>query len=204
MDYQKIAGGVLFGADVLDNAMRGVFIEAIAFHALSTYDAALGTPPRWRHVGLGWGPWDLQRGTAKTNDRVRVQVKAKAAKQLWTPQREREPYYELGVSTDETAPAYFARDYPVEIFGECEASGYRTDLFLLAWHTNGTQSDPTNYDYFIVPVSELARAPTLPKRIAVRGLSPAYTASTFADLPERLNAAAEACLSAGAPREAAC
>jgi hypothetical protein len=80
MDYQKIAGDVLFGADTLDNSMRGVFIEAVVFHALIGRDGAQGLGMRWRHVGLGWGPWDLQRGSSHGGDRVRVQVKAKAAK----------------------------------------------------------------------------------------------------------------------------
>ena len=37
--------------------------------------AALGG--EWRFVGLGWHPWDLQRGQGE--DRVRIQVKPSAA-----------------------------------------------------------------------------------------------------------------------------
>lgn len=200
MDYQKIAGDVLFGADVLDNAMRGVFIEAITFHALRAYDDAQSIAPRWRHVGLGWGPWDLQRGTAKAADRVRVQVKAKAAKQLWTPQKEYVPAFDLGLSKKEEAPSYFARDYPEETFGICEAAGYRTDLFLLAWHSSGRQADPNNYSFYMVPAATLSDASsTPPRRLTVAQLSAEYEAATFAQLPAKLNAAADVCLAAMQP-----
>jgi hypothetical protein len=98
MDYQKIAGDVLFGADVLDNTTRGNFIEAVTLDALTRHDRFHNVSKRWHHTGLGWGPWDLQRGAAASNDRVRFQLKAKASKQLW-PDRARhlpEPQFRDG------------------------------------------------------------------------------------------------------------
>lgn len=61
-DYPKIAGDLLFGSDTLDNSARGLFLEAVIMHALTKYDEVKGIGPRWRHAGMGWGPWDLQRG----------------------------------------------------------------------------------------------------------------------------------------------
>ena len=192
MDYQKIAGDVLFGANTLDNAMRGLFIEAVVFDALIRQDLETGIDERWRHVGLGWGPWDLQRGTAQRGDRVRVQVKTKAAKQHWKPQKEHEPIYDLGLSKKEMTPSYFTRDFPAETYGDCEASGYRTDFFLLAWHAAEAQSNPNNYSYFVVPADDLRANPAgAPSRLSASYLIANYKATTFSDLAVTLNTAAD-------------
>jgi len=165
IDYQKIAGDVLFGGATLDNAMRGNFIEALVFHELTGADLARAGEARWHHVGLGWGPWDLQRGTGAGKDRVRFQVKVKAAKQIWTPVKERPPVFDLGWKKNKELPSYFERDFPLDKHGVCEASGHRCDFFLLAWHgpdpitnqpvADEAQSNPHNYRFFIAPVSEM-------------------------------------------------
>ena len=94
-------------------------------------------------------------------DRVRFQVKAKAARQLWKPRYGRPFEYSLGWRKAKKLPSYFEHDFPNEVYGECEATGHRCDFFLLAWRgpnlvtgENGKgeqQSNPENYDYFVVP-----------------------------------------------------
>lgn len=201
-DYQKIAGDVLFGGETLDNSVRGIFIEAVVMDALARHDRANGLGTRWRHVGLGWGPWDLQRGTGEGNDRVRFQVKAKASRQLWKPQRERPYEYDLGWKDAETLPAYFERDFPTTVFGDCEPAGHRCDFFLLAWHgpnpvtgqmsRREQQSNPGNYDYFIVPCSSLGpNAGSVVKKLPARQLFERFEAISFGELPARLNLAAD-------------
>jgi hypothetical protein len=192
MDYQKIAGDILFGGDVLDNAVRGEFIEALTFDALLRHDATLGQM-RWHHIGKGWGPWDLQRGTAAAGDRVRFQVKTKASKQLWAQEKARHEY-DLGHRTYKVVPKYFFRDFDQAVIGECEIRGYRADYFLLAWHECGPQSDPNTYAYFIVPVSDLP--PTLAgpvKKIHIDAVK-ARKGHSFAELPRAINDAADAFL----------
>ena len=65
---------------------------------------ALG--PDWRFVGLGWHPWDLQRGSGET--RVRIQVKQCALLQLWGATKQ--PAFQFSWST--RPPSYFERDNP--------------------------------------------------------------------------------------------
>lgn len=197
LDYQKIAGDLLFGGDTLDNSARGIFLEAVIMHALARHDEAQGIEPRWRHAGAGWGPWDLQRGTGANGDRVRFQVKAKAARKLWKPQQERPFEYSLGWKEAEKLPSYFDRDFPKDVYGECEATGHRCDFFLLVWHgpnpatgemlRGDAQSNPENYDYFIVPTSDWPSA----KKVLARQLFERYEPTSFADLPARLNLTAD-------------
>jgi hypothetical protein len=166
MDYPKIAGQILFGSRILDNSHRGLFIEALAIAALHRHQ---GTRPthRWCLTGYGWKPWDLQRGVAAYGTRVRVQVKATAAEQLWTPTRPSNPQFSLGWDVRERFPDYFTRDMDPWYFGqltERDLTGYLCDIHLLAWHgplKNKTdcpsdQSDPCNYHYFVVQSAALA------------------------------------------------
>lgn len=185
-DYQKIAGDLIFGGEILDNAARGIFIEALIVNALKNTDQ------RWFYAGQGWGPWDLQRGTGESGDRVRFQVKVKATKQLWKCEKEYRAEFNLGLKTREAVPSYFARDFPAKLFGTCEPSGYRTDYFLFAWHDMGSQSDPLTYDFYIVPAHKIeATAAGLAKKIAVERIRNEYARIGFADLPAQLNAAAD-------------
>ena len=107
MNYRDVAARVLFGSKVLNNAIRGHYIEALAFDALQRYDDERGLSPRWHYVGLNWGPWDLQRGAARDNSRVRFQVRAKAFRQLWEPETPSRLEYDLGWKTSKKLPPYF-------------------------------------------------------------------------------------------------
>jgi len=194
MDYQKIAGDILFGGDVLDNVARGAFIEAVSYDALCRHDATLGLPNRWHHVGMGWGPWDLQRGSAVKEDRVRFQVKCKAKLQLWED-RGTTFSYSLGWKASKEVPKYFETDFDQELIGQCEPTGYRTDFFLLALHDRGKQSDPNTYKYCVVPTAETDGK----KQLAVATLLKRASCE-FAELPAELNRVADAFLSSrGAP-----
>ena len=64
----------IYGGTVLNNSHRGDVVEMMVL-------AALGSD--WKFVGLGWHPWDLQRGSGA--DRVRIQVRQSAAMQIWGP-----------------------------------------------------------------------------------------------------------------------
>jgi hypothetical protein len=202
-DYQKIAGDLLFGGATLDNATRGIFLEAVIMCALMRHDEVQGIPPRWRHAGIGWGPWDLQRGTGSAGDRVRFQVKAKATRQLWEPRTVRPLEYDLGWKNAEKLPGYFDRDFPKEIYGSCEVTGHRCDFFLFIWHgpnlvTGETarghrQSNPENYDHFIVPSSDLRGA----KRVPAKHLFDRYQPIDFRELAVKLNLAADTFLVLG-------
>lgn len=191
MDYQKIAGDVLFGGVVLDNAARGAFIEALAFDAVTRADEAKGIAKRWHHIGLGWGPWDLQRGTAASGDRVRFQLKSKALKQLWQREKIRLEY-DLGLKNATEMPGYFARDWDPKLIGVCEPNGYRTDYFLFSWHEAGSQADPHTYRFFIVSVNAIKPTTVGPaKKLLLSTLLDSGSGCSFEELPSALNRAAD-------------
>ncbi len=115
----------MYSGRVLNNSHRGDFVEMMVLDALG--DA-------WRHVGLGWNLWDLQRGSGP--DRIRIQVKQCAALQLWGKTKRmtiQTPY-----ATD--VPAYFVRDFPNEAI---EGRGYRCEIFVIGVHRD---ADPATCD----------------------------------------------------------
>jgi hypothetical protein len=59
----------LFGAKILSNLTRPIFVERMLRHLL------VGD---WKHVGGDWAGWDLERG-----DGARIEVKQSSALQTW-------------------------------------------------------------------------------------------------------------------------
>ncbi len=127
----------MFTPGILNNSHRGDVVEMMVL-------AALG--PEWRFVGLGWHPWDLQRGAGSS--RVRIQVKQCAALQLWGATKR--PSIRFGWSKN--APSYFSRDNPGE---EIELEGWFCDVFVIGVHQNDDpdtvdQVDPGQWRFLII------------------------------------------------------
>jgi len=191
MDYRHAAADVLFGHEVLSNSVRGLYIEALVYNSVSRHGKV-----DWHYVGLNWGPWDLQRGSHAEDNRVRFQVKVSAEKQLWERQAPARTF-SLGWADTNELPGYFLADFPRDLVGEIELTGYRCDFFLLAWHgphpltgapvRRDDQSDPNAYDYFIVPASALTA-----KSLGVRAVFERFQKPIdFSGLPVALNDAAD-------------
>ena len=87
----------VYGGPILNNSHRGDIVEMMVWDALG---------PDWRFVGLGWHPWDLQRGTGP--ERIRIQIKQCALLQLWG--KTKAPTFQF--SWSKNAPEYFQRDNP--------------------------------------------------------------------------------------------
>ena len=132
----------MYSPPIINNAHRGDVVEMMVL-------AALGSD--WRHVGLGWHPWDLQRGDGQ--DRVRVQVKQTAALQLWGPTRQRS----LVFGWKPNPPNYFHKYNPGE---DIEDEGWFCELFIFGLH-DGTdqermdQADPTQWSFMVIPTTDL-------------------------------------------------
>lgn len=111
--------------------------------------AALG--PEWKHVGLGWHPWDLQRGQGA--ERIRLQVKQTAALQLWGKSVNRT----LQFGWKSNPPYYFERDNPGEAI---EPEGWFCEGFVFGIH-DGTdrervdQVDPEQWSFLVIHVRDL-------------------------------------------------
>ena len=132
----------LYSQRILNNAHRGDFVELMVLDALG---------PDWRHVGLGWNLWDLQRG--KGQDRTRIQVKQSAARQLWGKTK----HMTFQCRWRDAAPSYIKRDFPDEAL---ENQGWFCELFVVGMHlvddlAECDQTDPAQWQFMVVPTREL-------------------------------------------------
>ena len=132
----------MFSDSVLNNSHRGDVVEMLVYSALA---------PDWDFVGLGWHPWDLQRGTGA--DRLRIQVKQSAALQLWG--KTKRPAISFGWSKN--PPEYFERYNPGETI---ESEGWFCEIFVIGVHQNDDphtvdQVDPRQWSFLVIPTSDL-------------------------------------------------
>lgn len=132
----------IFSEKIINNAHRGDLVEMMVL-------AALGE--EWKFVGLGWHPWDLQKGQGK--DRVRLQVKQAAALQLWGETKDMAVHF----GWRSQAPQYFKRDNPHEAI---EDSGYFCEIIVAGLHLEKDkavvdQVDPNQWQFCVVPTKEL-------------------------------------------------
>jgi len=122
---------------------------------LSFYDDGISgfgsLGPAWKHVGLGWHPWDLQLGTGR--DRLRLQVKQTAARQLWGLTKS----HSLSFGWKSHAPAEFDRYNPGETI---ESEGWFCEGFVFGIH-DGTdpakidQVDPAQWQFMVIAAADL-------------------------------------------------
>lgn len=141
-DIIHLVATQIYGGGVLNNSHRGDVVEMMVLSALGS---------GWKHVGLGWHPWDLQRGQG--DNRVRVQVRQTAAVQLWGDTKTRS----LNFRWRPKAPAYFERDNPGE---KIESEGWFCDIFVFGIHDETDASivdpaDPKQWKFMVVPTYDL-------------------------------------------------
>lgn len=132
----------MYSDRILNNSHRGDVVEMIVLSALGS---------DWRLVGLGWHPWDLQRGNGE--DRIRIQVKHCAALQLWGPTKR----LQLNFGWKKKVAEYFFRDNPGE---DIESQGWFCDVFVFGLHRDkdkdsADQVDPNQWEFLVIPVIEL-------------------------------------------------
>ena len=132
----------MYSGKIINNAHRGDIVEMIVLSALGN---------DWDLVGLGWHPWDLQRGGG--HERVRIQVRQVAALQLWGETKR--PLLKFGWKKN--APGYFDRDNPGE---EIETEGWFCDVFVFGLHLETSrkivdQVDPTQWEFLVIPTIDL-------------------------------------------------
>lgn len=132
----------IYSSRILNNSHRGDIVEMMVLSSLGT---------DWKFVGLGWHPWDLQRGSG--SNRVRIQVKQCAALQLWGLTKK----LILKFGWKKKAPAYFFRDNPTE---DIEPEGWFCDIFVFGIHlendkNKADQVNPKQWKFLVIPTSEL-------------------------------------------------
>ena len=141
-DIVRMVAEQMYSERILNNVHRGEIVEMMVL-------AALGG--EWKHVGLGWHPWDLQRGHGST--RQRIQVKQTAALQLWGKTVERV----LRFGWKPNPPSYFRRDNPGE---HIEDEGWFCELFVFGIHDEADEAiadqvDPEQWRFIVVPTTDL-------------------------------------------------
>jgi len=134
----------MYSECILNNAHRGDLVEMMVLSALGE---------DWRFVGLGWHPWDLQRGHGE--NRIRIQVRQLAALQLWGPTKK----MTLQFGWKQNPPSYFRRDNPNEAI---EDEGWFCELFVFGLHRvtsreKADQADPAQWEFLVVPTDDLKR-----------------------------------------------
>lgn len=131
----------MYSSKILNNAHRGDIVEMMVLSALGS---------EWDLVGLGWHPWDLQRGTG--SNRIRIQVRQCAARQLWGFTKN----MKLQFGWKKNPPSYFHRDNPGE---QIESEGWFCDLFIFGLHLikdeSADQVDPKQWEFLVIPTSDL-------------------------------------------------
>ena len=132
----------MYSTAILNNAHRGDVVEMIVLAALS---------PEWKFEGLGWHPWDLQRGSG--HSRVRIQVKHSAALQLWG--KTLKPSLSFGWR--DKPPSYFEQDNPGELI---ESEGWFCEIFVFGVHQDSDrrtadQADPSQWSFLVIPTCDL-------------------------------------------------
>jgi len=132
----------MYGPGVLNNTHRGDVVEAMVLEALG---------PDWNFVGLGWHPWDLQRGSG--DERVRIQVKQTAALQVWAPTKK----MTLKFNWSESPPSEFERYNPGEAI---ESEGWFCDVFVFGLHRETDTSvadhmDVRQWTFLVIPITDL-------------------------------------------------
>ena len=140
----KNVADVFYRGHILNNSHRGDVVEMMVL-------AALGLD--WKFVGLGWHPWDLQRGSGK--NRQRIQIKQSAALQLWGPTRS----LVLSLNWSDNPPSYFARDNPGETI---ESEGWFCEIFVFGIHQEldplkADQVDPRQWKFLVIPTCDLKK-----------------------------------------------
>jgi hypothetical protein len=141
-DIVQMVASHMYSGRILNNSHRGDLVEMMTL-------AALG--PEWKHVGLGWHPWDLQRG--KGDERSRLRVKQTAAVQLWGSTIRRTLHF----GWKNQPPASFEDYNPGE---RIESEGWMCDGFVFGIHdeTNRDvidQADPCQWSFLVINTDDL-------------------------------------------------
>ncbi len=135
----------IFDRPIMDNTFRGYWCEYMLAEAIGE---------ECRHVGEGWHAWDMQLGedTQDFPDRIRVQVKNSAARQIWHTDKDSTSKCQWMLSYRKR-PDYLGMD-GVQI--PCEKQGFMCDIFILCLHDrsddHADQRDPHQWKFYLVPV----------------------------------------------------
>lgn len=129
---------------ILNNVHRGDVVEMMVL-------AALGAD--WRSVGLAWHPWDLVRGHGE--NRVRIQVRQMAARQLWGETARQV----ISFGWKSSPPSYFFRDHPGDAI---ENEGWFCDVFVIGVHRECDEAitdtlDVAQWQFLVIPTCDLKR-----------------------------------------------
>lgn len=147
----------LYNRATMDNCERGHYAEQLVLSALGG---------DWKWVGAGWHPWDIE--ITSTAERVRIQVRQSAMRQLWKRPKNLKPSF---ATKAKSKPSYTEREHPGIVI---ENEGRFCEIFIFAWHAfddaSCDQRLPEQWQFFVVP----ERALGIRKKVTMAELQSAW------------------------------
>lgn len=127
----------LFGSPFLRNSIRGEWVEEMVAVALE---------PEWALCAGDWGACDL----VQVSGALRIQVKQSAARQSWHGDDSPPPRPRFSIA--HKTGRYEGKQWIAE-------RGRNAEIFIFGWHDRtdpaADHRDPGQWQFFVVPVTEL-------------------------------------------------
>lgn len=153
----------LFGQPIMDNVVRGVWVEIMIWLLLGQND--------WEYVGRNWAPYDLRHKKSGT----RLEVKQSAVRQPWSKERPASSRFDIAYRSGLWA----------DNGGKWEQNpGRQADIYVFAFHGSWEplekvdHRDPSQWQFLVLPATELPKAQ---KTINYNGLVGLGAISAIAD-----------------------
>ncbi len=133
----------LFGQPVMDNVVRGVWVETMIWLLLGKND--------WEYVGRNWAPYDLRHKKSG----ARLEVKQSAVRQPWSNEKPASSRFDIasraGLWSDNG--------------GKWKQNpGRQADIYVFAFHglweplEEVDHRDPSQWQFFVLPAVKLPKA----------------------------------------------
>jgi len=135
----------LYDRKIMDNRERGDYAEQLVASQIGG---------SWKWVGIGWHPWDFE--TADGGERLRMQVRQSAAKQIWPRPEGYDPSEQRFATTIKPKPSFAEKHNPGL---EIEEYGRFCEIYVFAWHGEQSEKsdhrDPGQWVFFLLPEKAL-------------------------------------------------
>lgn len=138
----------MWGRRVMNNSARAMYVERMVLRAIQIADAAAG----WRYSGGDWLGWDIDSLETK----VRVEVKASAARHSWSTEKSKPSRAAFDIAKRDR---YYLTGEDLRIC-PAEWNGRPADIYVFAWHADTDlkmmdQRSPDGWTFLIVRARDL-------------------------------------------------
>ena len=121
----------MFDAPVLQNNLRGLYVEAMIAELLGT---------QWYYKGSDWGGWDFENASE-----VRIEVKQSAKQQSWGCSKG-QPRFSIAIAKGH---------YEGDVYIPNDSCERLADCYIFAWHPANDQRRVEQWEFYIVSSKDL-------------------------------------------------